>query len=68
MSARTFLRIWGWPILLGVLAAAGLVGALVSERLWASILSWIGLGLPLAVILRCWPLRRLFDEPPCSSK
>jgi len=56
-----FLRTWGWPLLLGAMTTIGLVSALVSERLWASILSWIGLGLPLVLILRFWPLRRWFE-------
>lgn len=68
MNARTFIRIWGWPIVLGLLAAAGLIGALVSDRLWASILALGGLGLPLVLILRYWPLRRLFDGTLRSSK
>jgi len=66
MSSSVFWRIWGWPILLVVLTTGGLVSALVDERLWASILSWIGLGLPIALIFRYWPLRRLFDRKPRS--
>lgn len=55
-----FLRIWGWPLLLGMMTTIGLITALVSEQAWASVLSWIGLGLPLVLILRFWPLRRWF--------
>lgn len=61
MNRSPFLRVWGWPLVLGTLAVVGLAAALVSERLWASALSWIGLGLPLVLIMRFWPLRRWFD-------
>jgi hypothetical protein len=43
------LRLWGWPIFLGVLSASGLVTALVSDR-WGDAWSWVALGAPLAVI------------------
>jgi hypothetical protein len=60
MSRPLFLRVWGGPLLLGILTMIGLVSALISEQLWASILSWIGLGLPLVIILCYWPFRRWF--------
>lgn len=44
-----FLRLWGWPIVLGLLTASGLLSALVSESVgdwW----SWIALGIPVAVM------------------
>ena len=41
---------WGWPIVLAVLTAAGLVGALMGNgRLdWVG---WVGLGLPTMVAI-----------------
>lgn len=44
-----FFKLWGWPIALGVLSATGLVTALVSDA-WGDVWSWIGLGVPVAVI------------------
>ncbi|MGC4029958.1 MAG: hypothetical protein QM696_13930 [Steroidobacteraceae bacterium] len=58
MTGSAFWHIWGWPILLAVLAVVGLVSALMSNQFWASVLSWIGLGLPLLLILRYWPFRK----------
>jgi hypothetical protein len=61
MSRPLFFRVWGGPLLLGIAVVVGSISALMSEQLWASILSWIGLGLPLVVILRYWPFRRWFE-------
>ncbi|WP_206239605.1 hypothetical protein [Novosphingobium terrae] len=61
MSRRTsaFARQWSWPIALAVLTCFGLLSALIGEGgLWWG-LSWIALAMPLLVILRYWPLRRL---------
>lgn len=51
-------RVWAVPVALGVLTASGLLSALVSEG-WGDVWSWIGLGIPVAVM--GWyglPLRR----------
>ncbi|AMO24734.1 hypothetical protein GCM10027034_09220 [Ramlibacter solisilvae] len=55
-----FRRIWGWPIVLGVLTASGLVTALVSDGGPGDIWSWVGLGVPVAVMAWHWarPRRR----------
>jgi hypothetical protein len=45
------LRLWGWPIALGLLSASGLLSALVSDG-WGDAWAWVGLGAPLAVMLR----------------
>lgn len=45
-----FKRMWGAPIVLGVLTATGLVTALVSENGWGDWWSWVGLGIPVAVM------------------
>lgn len=42
-------KLWGAPVVLGVLTASGLVSALVSEG-WGDVWSWIGLGVPVAVM------------------
>ena len=39
---------WGWPILLGVLTAIGLLSALLGDGLWDAV-SWIALGIPTLV-------------------
>jgi hypothetical protein len=44
-----FWKLWGWPVFLGVLSATGLVTALVSDA-WGDVWSWVGLGVPVAVI------------------
>ncbi|MFN4312464.1 MAG: hypothetical protein ACK4FK_17910 [Ferrovibrio sp.] len=54
-----FLRLWGMPILLGILSGVGLVAALVADG-WGDTLSWLTLG--LLVVLMAWywfrPVRR----------
>jgi len=44
-----FTRLWGWPLVLGVLTASGLISALVSEH-WGDAWSWLALGVPVAVM------------------
>jgi hypothetical protein len=49
----TMRRVFGIPLLLGLLSAVGLLSALLGDDLWDA-LSWLTLGLPLAVILWFW--------------
>ena len=44
----TFWRLWGWPLVLGVLTAVGLVSALFSDGGWGDWLAWLTLGIPAA--------------------
>ncbi|MDP3230063.1 MAG: hypothetical protein Q8N13_19110 [Acidovorax sp.] len=44
-----FFALWGWPIAMGVLTATGLLTALVSDT-WGDWWSWLGLGVPVAVM------------------
>jgi len=53
MSAQ-FKRLWGAPIVLGVLTATGLLSALVSDGGWGDWWSWLGLGIPVAVMAWFW--------------
>lgn len=49
MVSSEFRRLWGWPLLLGLLTASGLFTALVSDH-WGDVWSWVGLGIPVAVM------------------
>jgi hypothetical protein len=44
-----FWRLWGAPILMGLLSASGLASALVSDD-WGDAWSWVGLGVPVAAM------------------
>jgi hypothetical protein len=44
-----FWRLWGWPLLLGLLSAAGLVGALLLDGL-GDLAACLGVGAPLLAI------------------
>jgi hypothetical protein len=44
-----FWRMWGWPIVLGLLTIFGLVSALFSDGGLGDILAWITLGIPVIV-------------------
>lgn len=44
-----FWRLWGWPIVLGLLTIVGLVSALFSDGGFGDALAWVALGIPLAV-------------------
>lgn len=46
---RTFGQIFGVPILLAIVTAAGLLSALLGDGVWNA-LSWLALGIPLLVI------------------
>jgi hypothetical protein len=45
MRAASFWSLWGWPVVLAVLSAVGLVGGLVGDGGWDWV-AWIGLGAP----------------------
>jgi hypothetical protein len=46
---HSFWRMWGWPIVLGLLTAFGLISALFSDGGWGDKLAWVALGIPVAV-------------------
>ena len=50
-------RVFGVPLLLGLLSAVGLLSALLGDSLWDA-LSWLALGVPCAVIAWFWFVRR----------
>lgn len=43
-----FWKVFGIPLGIGLLSAAGLFAALLGDGLWDS-LSWVGLGIPAAI-------------------
>lgn len=49
MFSSEFRRLWGWPLLLGLLTASGLFTALVSDH-WGDVWSWVALGIPVGVM------------------
>jgi hypothetical protein len=52
-------HVWRAPVAIGVASSVGLVAGLVADG-WGDVVSWIGLGLPLVVLLRYagWRRRR----------
>lgn len=63
-----FRTLWAWPIVLGLLTASGLATALISDT-WGDWWSWIGLGVPVAVMGRfAWrPARTAVPSGPDHS-
>jgi len=60
--SSSFSRQWSWPFGLAVLTMFGLLSALLGEGgIWWW-LSWTALTMPLLVVARYWPLRRLFQR------
>jgi hypothetical protein len=51
-TPRTLSQIFAVPLLLGVLTTVGLIAALVGDGLWDG-LSWLTLGVPVAVCVYC---------------
>ncbi|UCV01629.1 hypothetical protein [Acidovorax radicis] len=55
MKPSPFYSLWGGPIAMAVLTTTGLATALVSNT-WGDWWSWVGLGVPVAVMGWCaWP-------------
>ena len=56
-APSSFARVWRWPIAIGVASTIGLVSALVGDGPW-DLLSWIALGVPVAVCAYAWKRSR----------
>jgi hypothetical protein len=52
-SGPLWLRVFGIPILLGVLSSVGVLAALLGDGVWDA-LSWLALGVPCVVIAWYW--------------
>lgn len=62
MKRDPAVRTWTWPIALAIVSTIGLLAGLVSDAL-GDVIAWIGLGLPLAVIVRHLAARRQVKGP-----
>lgn len=47
------MKLWGMPILLGLLSGIGLIAALLEDGLWDA-LSWLTLGIPSVLMIWYW--------------
>ena len=56
--ASSFMALWGWPLVLGVLTAVGLISALFSDGGFGDMLAWATLGIPTAVCIWFGWMRR----------
>ena len=56
-----FWKVWGMPIVLGILSGIGLVAALTGDGFY-DLLSWLTLGFP--VILTSWYLLKTKKQVP----
>ncbi|BBH47002.1 hypothetical protein [Pseudomonas sp. KU43P] len=54
---RGLWRIFRWPLLIGLLAALGLLSALLGDGVY-DVVSWLALGLPLMIVGGVWLWRR----------
>ncbi|WP_173862410.1 MULTISPECIES: hypothetical protein [unclassified Pseudomonas] len=50
-KSQPTLRIFAWPLLIGLLGAAGLFAALLGDGAWDA-LAWLGLGVPAVLGVR----------------
>jgi hypothetical protein len=66
MNNSPRIQLWTAPILLGLIVAAGLVAALVSDGL-GDYLAWLALAIPVAVVLWYAPPRATRRDAQTSS-
>ena len=60
MVKSVFWKVWGLPIIIGILSAIGLVSALTGDGFY-DLLSWLTLGIP--VVLAVWYLVKPKKNP-----
>ena len=56
----TFWKVWGIPVIIGILSGIGLLSALTGDGFY-DLMSWLTLGFPVAVTL--WFLVKMRDRP-----
>jgi hypothetical protein len=47
-SPSSFRRLWGLPLVMGLLTSVGLVSALFSDGGAGDVIAWVALGIPVA--------------------
>jgi len=52
-SKNVWMHLWGPPLLVGFISLFGLVCALTGDGVW-DVLSWISLGIPVALMNYYW--------------
>ena len=67
MRSTPLLALWGGPIAMALLSATGLATALVSDT-WGDWWSWVGLGVPVAVMGWCSRPRAATRTPTCTPR
>ncbi|MCF2493079.1 MULTISPECIES: hypothetical protein [Dyadobacter] len=60
MVKSVFWKVWGLPIIIGILSAIGLLSALTGDGFY-DLLSWLTLGIP--VVLAVWYLVKPKKNP-----
>ena len=60
MVKSVFWKVWGLPIVIGILSAIGLLSALTGDGFY-DLLSWLTLGIP--VVLAVWYLVKPKKNP-----
>jgi hypothetical protein len=49
-SPASFWRLWGWPLVMGVLTTVGLISALFSDGGLGDMVAWVALGIPVVAL------------------
>ncbi|WP_374744679.1 hypothetical protein [Parapedobacter sp. 2B3] len=52
VNDKAWVRLWGMPILMGLITLVGLLLAIMGTGLWLHVLSWIALAIPLFAMAR----------------
>ena len=56
----TFWKVWGIPVIIGILSGIGLLSALTGDGFY-DLMSWLTLGFPVVVTI--WFLVKMRDRP-----